>query len=88
MVAQVLPDARQVMHQRNAKLSEVRGRAHAGQHQNLRRADRARAQHYLVAEYLKGFAARLHLHAHRTLALEQDALRGAVCANRQVQAMP
>ncbi|MOA28411.1 hypothetical protein D3C78_1493520 [compost metagenome] len=48
MVLQVFTNAGQVAHHADTKLAQQRGRAHARELQQLRRLQRARAQHHLA----------------------------------------
>ena len=88
MVAQVLPHTGRVLEHRNAHFVQVVGRPDARKHQNLRRTDCARAQDDLAALDHEPLAAALHIHAGRTVALEDDAINQAVGADGQVEPMP
>ena len=87
MVLQVGADARQVVHQVDVEAAQQVGRADARTLQDLRRGDGAAAQQHFAA---RGGALRLvvvqPLHAHRTLAREQDAVGQRVGDDGQVRA--
>ena len=62
-------------------------RANAGQHQDVGRADGARAEDYLVGLDGEGLAAALHQCTHGPVAFEQELLHVAVGADGEVQAV-
>ena len=76
MVLQVLSDARQMMHAGDAVLAKRCAVADAGQHQQLRRLERAGGNDHLAprADLLQLLALAI-FDADRALALEQDARR-------------
>ena len=84
MVLQVLPDAGQMMHARDAVLAKRGAIADARQHQQLRRLERAGGDDHLAPRAdLLGLLALPVFDADRALALEQDA--GGVRAGLDAQ---
>ncbi|KAG0923995.1 hypothetical protein G6F32_014075 [Rhizopus arrhizus] len=82
VVLQVLADARQIPHHADAELPQQRGRPDAGQLQQLRRLQRARAQHHFAPCAQRAHlavlpvahdagAAAFEQHGHRATAVEQ-----------------
>ena len=88
MISQVLANAGHVFEQRNAHLFEMVGRADAGQHQDMRRADRPGAENDFRALNRKPVAAACDLHPDGTVPVEQEAMHQTVRPDAQVQAMP
>ena len=71
MVLQALPDARQMVHDVDAMLAQVRLWADAGQQQDMGRSDRSAAQdHFLTGAYKTRDARFLERNANGPLALE------------------
>ncbi len=84
MVLQVLADAGQVLHHRNPQRAQMRRRAHARSHQQLRRTERPRRHDHLAPRAQRlGAAAAVHRHARRALAFEDDAQRLRAGQHRQ-----
>jgi len=90
VILQVFTDARQIVHHGNVELLQQIRRADTGALQDLRRSDGTRAEQH--------FAARMHLlrriagtvqilHAHRPLAVEQNAIGGGMGDDGQVGAL-
>ena len=88
MVAQVLADARRILHHRYAEFVQRGLRADTRQHEDLRRGDGTGAEDDLLSLNGEALSAALHLGTDCFLALEQDAMHGDVGLDRQVQAMP
>ncbi len=85
VVLEVLADARQVGDHRDAVLAQERGGPEAGQLQELRRLDRARAQQHLARCAHRGLRAVTPIaDAHRAPPLELDAGRAGTGLDRQV----
>ena len=87
VVLQVGADARQVVYQVDVRAAQQVGRAHARALQDLRRGDGAAAQQHLTAGGGTLWLVVVQpLHAHRTLAREQDAVGQRVGDDGQVRA--
>ena len=85
MISEIPAHARQVMHERYPHIAQMIRRPHARQHQQLRVGDAAAAENDFVALHHKPFAAALHFHARRALALKQQLARHAVRPYGQVK---
>ena len=70
MIAEVLPNAGQLVINRQTQLLEVVGGANARQQQNLGGADGAAAQYDFPALNGEDFAAAFHLHTNRLVAVQ------------------
>ena len=76
------------MDRRDAEASQLRRRANARKQQDVGRADCTGAEDYLIALGDELFASALHLSSDCFLALEYDAVDGAVGPQGEVQAVP
>ena len=87
MVAQILSNPRRVEHQRNSHLVDMVGRTDTGEHEDLRRADRARGQYDLVGIDIKQFPTRFDRCSYRLIAVEQQLMNMAVASESEIQTM-
>ena len=88
MVPHALPHPGQVVDHRYAELPEVAGRTHAGEHENVRRADGAAAEDDLIALHLEDLAAAFELDAGGPVAFKDHPEHGAVGPYGQVEPVP
>src|SRR4051812_35006080 len=85
MIAQILPDAAQFVHHRDAELLQAIGLADAGQLEQLRRGDRARRHDDLArGTCLELLSLHAVTHADAAPALEQQALRMRAGVDAQI----
>ena len=84
MVPHALSHSGQVVDRRYAELPEVVGRTHAGQHEDMRRADGAAAENDLIALHHEGLASAFELDARGPVAFKDHPEHGAVGPYGQV----
>src|SRR5580704_11844940 len=87
VVHQVLADARKMTNHGYPELLQVVFRADAGEHQQVRRSDRAGAQHHPVGFHTEHLAAAFGFHADGLAILDHDLPDEHPAAHRQVQMM-
>ena len=88
MVAQVLAHPRQIVHYWDTQTTQRLRRTDPGEHQDLRRTDGPAAQDYLLPLRRELFASAFHLDAGNPVAVENQAVNGAVWADGQVEPVP
>src|SRR5262245_16727443 len=85
MVLQILADAGQVADQWNIEVAEVLRRANTGEHEQLRRSDRASAQNnFALSSLLYAAVALLKAHDCRALAFKINSERMCASAHSEV----
>ena len=85
VVLEVLPHAGEVAHHRDPQRAEVLGGAHAGEHQELRRPDRPRAQDDLASRPCLALGAALPVgDSHRSAVLDEHPGRERVALDGEV----
>src|SRR5262245_48356377 len=88
MVAQVLPNARRIVHYGNPKAVKMAGRTHPRQHEQVWRADSPSTEDNLLTLDHKRLIAALHFNADGTLPTEQDATRQTAGLDSEIQPVP
>jgi hypothetical protein len=76
------------VHHGNPEAVELTGRTHAGQHEQVWRADGPGTEDSLLALAHKRLAVALHFNTYGTLPTEQNATRHTVCLDGEIQTVP
>ena len=87
MVFQVLPHAGEVVYHWNPQAPQLRGRPHAGEQHQVRRAHRAGAENDLLGLHGESISTALHQQAGGFCPLKHDPADLAIGAHRQVETM-